>query len=98
MARRIQRRPFRCIRYARGVTRCTARSILSATWANNSAIAIWVESLLQAPIDAMTVPGGIPSCRIAHSHARARCPARAEAQLNDEARMTNDEGNPNDET
>jgi hypothetical protein len=30
------------MRYAKGVTRCTARSILSATWANNSAIAIWV--------------------------------------------------------
>jgi len=31
IARRIQRRPVRRTRYANGVTRCTARSILSAT-------------------------------------------------------------------
>src|SRR6058998_3028581 len=40
IARRIQRRPVRRTRYAKGVTRCTARSILSATDETSSVMLI----------------------------------------------------------
>src|SRR5262249_34644260 len=53
-ARRTQRRPVRRTRYASGVTRCTARSILSATDETSSVMLIFGgEFYLKPTSDAM---------------------------------------------
>src|SRR5438067_12244645 len=52
-ARRIQRRPVRRTRNANGVTRCTARSIVSATDETSSVMDGGCEFYAKPPSDAM---------------------------------------------